>query len=484
MHDFLSRLHKHDRVVLVGDVRQHQAVEAGTPFENLQKAGIQTAVLSQIVRQTSKELRATVEDLSEKKVDAGFTKLQAMGAVHEIKNTEERKQQLAQNYVGRTGSVLVVAPDNQSRYALNTLIHQEMQRAERVSPTEHPLTIRIARQDLTGADREWAAKYREGDEVRYDKGSKQFDLKSGSYATVRSVDSATNRITVQRADGSEQTYDPQRLKGVTVYRTEERSVSPGDRVQFTAMQKELTVTRDEGAKRRTVQGVANRELGTISSIDPEKSQMRIRLDGGGTVVVSTQDKLHLDFGYTVTSHSSQSATTDAVLFYGDNATTNPALINDRLFYVAVSRARQSAEIYTDNAAELKSALARDVSKTSALSDREIRANGNGRSGPEGTTYDRSDPEGPSSRDLLQAIVRNYAERLAQTAARYAAAAPASEYAMSPDIPQQSDKHEEHQQHREGIKPEQERTPINQQSELNSYPEKEIDLSYPEMEISF
>lgn len=37
--DFLLRLGPEDRVVLIGDMRQHQAVEAGKPFEELQKAG-------------------------------------------------------------------------------------------------------------------------------------------------------------------------------------------------------------------------------------------------------------------------------------------------------------------------------------------------------------------------------------------------------------------------------------------------------------
>jgi len=43
MNEFLHRLRQHDRVLLVGDTRQHQAVEAGTPYQQLQEAGVQTA---------------------------------------------------------------------------------------------------------------------------------------------------------------------------------------------------------------------------------------------------------------------------------------------------------------------------------------------------------------------------------------------------------------------------------------------------------
>ncbi len=40
MREFLSRLDPNDRVLLVGDIRQHQGVEAGRPFEQLQEAGM------------------------------------------------------------------------------------------------------------------------------------------------------------------------------------------------------------------------------------------------------------------------------------------------------------------------------------------------------------------------------------------------------------------------------------------------------------
>src|ERR1700744_2228253 len=42
MHEFLTRLHPNDRVLLVGDKRQHEAVEAGRPFAQLQQAGMKT----------------------------------------------------------------------------------------------------------------------------------------------------------------------------------------------------------------------------------------------------------------------------------------------------------------------------------------------------------------------------------------------------------------------------------------------------------
>lgn len=51
MHTFTERLKENDRVLFVGDTRQHEAVEAGRSYEQLQEAGLRTAHLDEIIRQ-------------------------------------------------------------------------------------------------------------------------------------------------------------------------------------------------------------------------------------------------------------------------------------------------------------------------------------------------------------------------------------------------------------------------------------------------
>jgi ATP-dependent exoDNAse (exonuclease V) alpha subunit len=67
MNEFLHRLKENDRVLLVGDTRQHEAVEAGRPYHQLQEAGIATARLDEIVRQKDPTLRDVVENSREAK---------------------------------------------------------------------------------------------------------------------------------------------------------------------------------------------------------------------------------------------------------------------------------------------------------------------------------------------------------------------------------------------------------------------------------
>ncbi|HEV2222224.1 MAG TPA: MobF family relaxase [Candidatus Acidoferrales bacterium] len=350
MNEFLHRLREHDRVLLVGDARQHQAVEAGTPYQQLQEAGIQTARLDEIVRQRDPSLKEVVEQLSRGQVKEAIQNLDSQGRVHEIVDRNVRLREIAVEYAKQPQGTLVVSPDNQSRMEINQTIHREMQTRAQVDHREHGMSVLVARQEITGADRQWAAQYKPGDVVRYIKGSKAVGIKPGEYAQVERANEKENLVTVKRANGEQVSYNPRRLQGVTLYREAEREFSKGDRIQFTAPNRE--------------QHVANRELGTIEKIDAS-GDLRIRLDTSRAVAFNIRENPHIDFGYAVTSHSSQGQTADRVLIHVDTERAREKLVNRRLAYVAVSRARYDAQFYTNNRADLAEGLARDFSHRSA-----------------------------------------------------------------------------------------------------------------------
>lgn len=103
-----------------------------------------------------------------------------------------------------------------------------------------------------------------------------------------------------------------------------RSLSVGDRVQFTAPANELKI--------------ANRELGTIESIE-EDGRLHLKMDGGRM---------------------------DRVLIHVDTGLGAKDLLNSRMAYVSVSRGRYDAQIYTNNAQTLGQELSRDVSHSPAI----------------------------------------------------------------------------------------------------------------------
>jgi ATP-dependent exoDNAse (exonuclease V) alpha subunit len=351
MNEFLHRLKENDRVLLVGDTRQHEAVEAGRPYQQLQEAGIETARLDEIVRQKDPALKEVVEQLSRGNVREAIEQLDAQGRVHEIPDRYERLKEIAREYAAKPEATLVVSPDNESRRAINQVIHQEMQTRGQVDTHEYKQRVLVARQEITGADRQWAAQYEVGDVVRYTRGSKTHGIEAGEYARVERANEKANLVTVKRENGEQVSYDPRRLHGVTLYRETERAFSQGDRVQFTAPNRE--------------RHIANRELGTIEKID-DSGNLQLRLDSGRDVAFSIKDNPHLDYGYAVTSHSSQGQTADRVLVHVDTEQAGERLVNRRLAYVALSRGRYDAQIYTNDRADLAQGLERDVSHRSAM----------------------------------------------------------------------------------------------------------------------
>jgi ATP-dependent exoDNAse (exonuclease V) alpha subunit len=352
MRDFLNKVGPQDKVLLIGDTRQHQGVDAGKPFEQLQEAGMRTAQLDQIMRQKDAGLLKAVEHLSNNETAVGVEMLSQQGRITEIVDPEQRVAAIAKEYAAHPEKTLIVSPDNASRRAINQAVRQELQTVGVVDIKEHSMRVLTPRNDMTGADREWAARYQSGDVLHYVRGSKEHGIEARTYAQVVTTNPAENLVTVRKEDGQQVAYDPSRLHGIAAYREIEREFAVGDKIQFTAPQRDLQV--------------ANRDLGTIQSIGND-GKISVRMDGAKERIVrfDASEMRHLDHGYAVTSHSSQGLTSERVLINMDTE-VHPELMNSRFAYVSVSRASHDAKIYTNDAASLTGKLSHDVSKSTAV----------------------------------------------------------------------------------------------------------------------
>jgi ATP-dependent exoDNAse (exonuclease V) alpha subunit len=352
MRDFLYKIAPQDKVLLIGDIRQHQGVDAGKPFEQLQEAAMKTAQLDQIMRQQDPGLLKAVEHLSNNETTVGVQMLEQQGRITEIVDPQERIAAIAKSYAAHPENTLIVSPDNASRRAINQAVRQELQALGVVEKTDHSMQVLMPRNDMTGADRKWASRYQAGDVLHYTRGSKEHDIEPRSYAQVVTTNAKENLVTVRKQDGQQVTYDPSRLRGIAAYREIEREFAAGEKIQFTAPNRDLQV--------------ANRDLGTIQHIGDD-GKISVRMDGTKDRIVrfDAAQMRHLDHGYAVTSHSSQGLTSERVLVNMDTE-VHPELINSRFAYVSVSRASHDAQIYTNDAASLAASLSRDVSKASAI----------------------------------------------------------------------------------------------------------------------
>jgi len=348
---FLDKIEPQDRVLLIGDTRQHQGVEAGKPFEQLQDGGLRTAQLDQIIRQKDPGLLKAVELLASGESAAGIRLLAEQGRVTEVAKPQARYAGIAKDYAAKPENTIIVSPDNRSRQEINQAVRTELQTKGVIGSENHAFQTLNHRSDITGADRAWAVRYQPGNVVQYTTGSKELGIERGSSATVLSTNARENTVTVEKRDGQTITYNPQRLRGVNVFETAQREFANGDRLQFTAPDKEL--------------GIVRRELSTITKLS--RDEITVKLDGkdGRTITFDPKEFRSFDHGYAVTSHSAQGLTTDRVLVNID--VDGPrGLINSRLAYVAVSRAAHDAQIYTNDARGLAAALSTEHTKTSAV----------------------------------------------------------------------------------------------------------------------
>src|SRR5712692_7107242 len=111
-----------ERIVLVGDQRQHHAIEAGRPIYQMQQAGMLAARLDTIRRQRDPELREAVMHAAKGQVAESLTILERRGDIREVRDIEPRRRQIAREYLAAHDSgerVLVVSPANDERRELN-----------------------------------------------------------------------------------------------------------------------------------------------------------------------------------------------------------------------------------------------------------------------------------------------------------------------------------------------------------------------------
>ena len=199
---------------------------------------------------------------------------------------------------------------------------------------------KLVSRGLTNAEMAVRSNYAAGDPAIFNRPYKTLGVEKGDERTVSEVDHKEG--TVRLADGKGRTADwrPYLLAGakggVEVYRSEEMELRAGDRIRWTR--------NDPGS------GLVNGQMAEVESV--EKDGVRFRLDDGKSVKLGEGDPQlrHLDHGWASTVHAFQGRTVDNIIAAMESS--HPHLTTQKAFYVAISRAREGAELVTDDAKQL------------------------------------------------------------------------------------------------------------------------------------
>ena len=323
------------RVILVGDRRQHRSVTAGEPLKLLEeKAGLRVAEVTEILRQTG-DYKKAAEALSEGRAAEAFRDLDKLGWIREVPDAD-RYRQLADDYLaavletkrnGTRKSALVVSPTHAEAAKITGAIRVGLKARGKLND-ERVVTGWVA-SHLTDAQKADATEYDAGNLLQFHQNAAGFP--KGSRLIV----------------GEGVTPPTGLANRFEVYRPVEFALAVGDRVRVTA-----GGTTKDGKHR-----LSNGSLFTVAGFTKRGD---IVVDHGWTI---DRDFGHLAHGYVVTSHASQGVTVDKV-FVGVSSESFPAT-GERTAYVAVTRGKEQAVIYTDDKAALLTAVARPDDPLSA-----------------------------------------------------------------------------------------------------------------------
>ena len=387
------------KLVLVGDAKQLDAVDAGKPFAQLQAAGMKTAVMDQILRQRDPGLKAAVEASLAGEIGKAFGRLGSNVAEVKADNiagaVAARWLKLSQDERERTG---VMAPSHALREGINGHIRERLVREGRIAGPAME-TQRLVSKGYTNAEKSLAANYAAGDVVAFHRAYKRIGVAKGEERRVAGVDRRKRTVLLEAPGGGTVAWKPAeiggRKGGTEVYRRESIELRAGDRIRWTRNDKGLGLVNSGAAE---VMGIRN-------------GRVTFRLEDGRRLTLTPGDPQlrHLDRAWCSTVHAFQGRTVDAVIAAME--ANHPALTTQKSLYVEISRARDRAELVTDDAQALKERLeAVTGERISALEgvgeDVRERAERGRETAPEAKERERDRAEDPSTKRIETAHERD------------------------------------------------------------------------------
>jgi conjugative relaxase-like TrwC/TraI family protein len=340
---------KHDaRIVLVGDVKQLGSVEAGAAFAQLQAVGMETAKLGEIVRQTNLATKDAVLASIEGDAKKALAALdRGGGAIIEGADRGERFAAIADRYAGldkvSRARTLVIEPSREGRDALTADIRQALIRSGALKGPA--VTIEsLVNKGLTRAEARDPLSYDKGDVVRFSQDYADKGVGRGEAFRVEDIDPAKAAVALRSEDGREVDWRLRQWGAgkVQVFEAQRLELRAGDSIRFTRNDHEAG--RVNGARVEVT--AVNAETRTATVRGSRGQVQTLRLD-------IARDR-HIAHGYVDTAFAAQGRTADHVIVHADSRATN--LVDQKSLYVGISRAKQSATIFTNDRAKLVSAI--------------------------------------------------------------------------------------------------------------------------------
>lgn len=347
------------RVVISGDIAQHQAIESGKPSELLLRSNVtDTAYLTDIVRQENPRLKSAVQFIIKNDLSSAITAIHHENPMDHIRRDEKNPffdylthsiveqddnqiqsgelplaARVAGDYLSRTPDVqretLVIVHAHQDREKINEAIRTGLKEQQRIEQTNIAVP-RLVSNGLTDVEHEELKNYQIGTIIKY----------AHHYYEVIEKDVVTDSLLLKDRAGNTKRFYPSKTASKQTWEVYDKVMTPlsvGDRIRLTKTDK---VRGQLANQEYQVAAIQDRDI-LLKSDDADK-----------TIPLNRNDlrDAHWDYAYTITGYRVQGASKPFVIDY--EVSFRKQLTNQRSFYIAVSRAKQHVIIYTDDKQKL------------------------------------------------------------------------------------------------------------------------------------
>ncbi len=324
------------RLVLVGDSLQLKAVDAGQPFRLLQRAGMATARMDDIIRQRSLDLKAAVTHMVEGDPELA---VESLGGDVRTVPPERLAATAARLWLALTpearAGTIILAPT----HALREEIHGIVRRGLAEEGVLHGRVLEISRlvdRRLTRMHAADAQCYRPGDVAVANRDV--YGCREGEAWTVTGAE-ADKVLLERREERVALRPSGNAAHNLALCEARPLRIQAGDAIVWT-----------RNIRRR---GLINGERATVEAI--ARGKVRVRMTDGRKVSFATDDDdlRHIDHAWSSTVHRAQGLTTDNAIAVLDAA----SMMSDRsMLYVEMSRARHGFVLLTDDTEQLVARL--------------------------------------------------------------------------------------------------------------------------------
>lgn len=351
----LANLLELDRFASIGDRKQLGAVDAGKPFDVMQQAGVETAVMNINVRAREQALRRAQYAAQGGQIDEALRHL----GKHVVEVAEGAAVEAAAAWLSLSPEERERTSIYASGRALRSQVNEAVQAGLRANGELGTVGMKVdtlSRVNVTREELRYARTYAPGMVVEIDRRQRGQRLLKGQYRVVE-TDAVRERVTLENERGRRFEFRPGQLRPqgeqdpLRLFEVRPLDIHVGDRIRWT----------ETDHKR----GLLNADQARVVAIDDRRVAVKTSL--GAEHQLSQGDPMleRLDLAYALNAHMAQGLTSDRGIAVMDSRERN--LSNQQTFLVTITRLRDGLTLFVDNAGKLEVAVERNPGmKRSAL----------------------------------------------------------------------------------------------------------------------